>query len=107
MKAVLIFLKNAIFNRYVLALAAFAVWMAFFDKNDFFTQQARKAELEALNEKIGYYRQQIAATQQELQALQNDPGTLERYAREKYFMKRPNEDIYVLPDSTAALPAAK
>lgn len=98
----LLFLKNAIFNRYMLALAAFLVWMAFFDKNDFLTQRQRTAELEALNEKIEYYRQQISSSQQELQALQNDPGTLERYAREKYFMKRPNEDIYVLPDSATA-----
>lgn len=107
MKAVLLFVKNAIFNRYVVALAAFLVWMAFFDKNDFFTQQLRRAELETLNEKIEYYRQQISTSQQELQALQNDPGTLERYAREKYFMKRPNEDIYVLPDSTTVPVPAK
>ncbi len=107
MKGVFLFLKNAIFNRYVLALAAFLVWMAFFDKNDFFTQRQRAAELDALNEKIEYYRQQISTSQQELQALQNDPGTLERYAREKYFMKRPNEDIYVLPDGAAAPAPAK
>lgn len=95
-------LRKLLFNRYVLALAAFCTWVLFFDKNDFFTQRQRHAELEELNQKIAYYQQQIAQTQQELRALDNDPSTLEKYAREKYFMKRPNEDIYVLQPQAPA-----
>jgi cell division protein FtsB len=94
----LVILRKIITNRYLLALAAFGVWILFFDKNDYFTQRQRALELQELNGKIAYYQQQIEATRKELQALQNDPFTLEKYAREKYYMKRANEDVYlVLP----------
>lgn len=89
-------LRKIITNRYLLASAAFGVWMLFFDKNDYFTQRQRAQELQELNDKISYYQQQIDATRQELQALQNDPFTLEKYAREKYYMKRANEEIFVV-----------
>lgn len=97
MKA-LILIKNIITNRYLLAIAGFCVWMLFFDRNNYFVQQERKAELQELNDKIEYYQQQIAASQKELQSLQNDPSTLEKYARERYYMKRSNEDIFIIED---------
>jgi cell division protein DivIC len=102
--SLLSFVKKAIFNRYLLALAAFVVWMLFFDKNDFFIQMQRYQELKELNEKIDYYKSQITYTQAEIKALENDPGTLEKYAREKYFMKRSNEEIFVVAPQTAPLP---
>lgn len=93
----LVILRKIITNRYLLSLAGFSVWILFFDKNDFFTQRQRAAELEELNTKISYYKEQIEATRQELNALQNDPFTLEKYAREKYYMKRANEEVFVVP----------
>lgn len=95
----LILLRKILTNRYLLASAAFGVWMLFFDKNDYFTQRQRAQELQELNDKISYYEQQIDATRHELQALQNDPFTLEKYAREKYYMKRANEEIFVVAPS--------
>jgi len=95
----LITLRKMLTNRYLLAAAAFGVWMLFFDKNDYFTQRQRAKELQELNDKISYYQQQIAATRQELLALQNDPFTLEKYAREKYYMKRANEEVFVVTPS--------
>ena len=81
-------------NKYVIAVAVFAVWMIFFDARDIPTRMARSKELKGLNTKINYYRQQIEATQAELKNLQSDPATLEKYAREKYLMKRDNEEIF-------------
>lgn len=92
----LILLRKILTNRYLLASAAFGIWMLFFDKNDYFTQRQRALELKELNDKISYYQQQIEVTRQELQALQNDPFTLEKYAREKYYMKRANEEVFVV-----------
>ncbi len=95
----LITLRKIIFNRYLLALVGFGVWVIFFDRNDYFTQKERHNELQQLNAKIEYYHTQIASTRKELKALQNDPATLEQYAREKYYMKRSNEDIFVVEES--------
>ncbi|MES2645742.1 MAG: septum formation initiator family protein [Bacteroidota bacterium] len=87
-------------NRYLLAISAFAVWVAFFDESNLFVQRQRTRELNELNKKIEYYKSQVADTKQELNDLQNDPVMLEKYAREKYFMKRDNEDVYII-DSPA------
>ena len=83
-------------NRYWLAIAAFAVWIIFFDESNLFVQRQRTRELNELNKKIVYYKGQVAQTRQELKDLQNDPAILEKYAREKYFMKRDNEEVFVV-----------
>ena len=83
-------------NRYWLAIAAFAVWIIFFDESNLFVQRQRTRELNELNKKIEYYKGQVAQTRQELKDLQNDPAILEKYAREKYFMKRDNEEVFVI-----------
>ena len=83
-------------NRYWLAIAAFAVWIIFFDESNLFVQRQRTRELNELNKKIEYSKGQVAQTRQELKDLQNDPAILEKYAREKYFMKRDNEEVFVV-----------
>jgi cell division protein DivIC len=93
-------------NRYLLATAAFVVWVVFFDESNFFIQRQRQGELNELNKKIEYYKSQVASTKQELSNLQNDPVMLEKYAREKYYMKRANEDVFVF-DSSNTVPIIK
>ena len=89
-------LINIIKNKYLLALMGFAVWLLFFDKNDLLSQLNRKKELKGLLTKVSYYREQINIVHSELKNLQNNPSTLEKYAREKYFMKRDNEDVFII-----------
>ena len=89
-------------NKYLIALGVFTVIMFFFDKNDVFTQSARKSQLRDLQESRQYYTERIATEQKELEELKSNPGTLEKYAREKYLMKRDNEDLFIIPDGQAA-----
>ena len=89
-------------NKYLIALGVFAVIMLFFDKNDVFTQSARKSQLRDLQESRQYYTERIATERKELEELKSNPGTLEKYAREKYLMKRDNEDLFIIPDGPAA-----
>jgi cell division protein FtsB len=81
---------------YLLAIGGFVVWMLFFDEKDVFTQQKRAAELQKLEEKMGYYEEQIAETRKSIDLLDKDPMMLEKFAREKYFMKRPNEEVFII-----------
>lgn len=83
-------------NKYLLAGVAFAVWMIFFDRNDFFTQYDRLQELKALEKSKTYYSGQIAKERQSLEELRNNPAAIEKYAREQYGMKRDNEDVFVV-----------
>lgn len=86
-------------NKYLIAFGVFAAIMLFFDKNDLFTQSARARQLRELQESKQYYTDQINAEREELQQLRSNPATLERYAREKYLMKRDNEDLFIVPEN--------
>ncbi len=86
-------------NKYLLTGVGFTVWILFFDARDFITSHFReKAELQKLEKSKKYYEQQIANTRQELDQLKNNPALLEKYAREKYLMKRDNEDLFLIHD---------
>ncbi|MBI1343911.1 MAG: septum formation initiator family protein [Terrimonas sp.] len=85
-------------NKYFIAFIVFGATLLFFDKNDLFTQRARSRELRTLEKSKLYYESQIAAQKKELDQLKNDPATLEKLAREKYLMKKDNEDVYIIPE---------
>ncbi|MBS1620854.1 MAG: septum formation initiator family protein [Bacteroidetes bacterium] len=85
-------------NKYLVSFSVFTAVLLFFDKNDLFTQWGRHQELKELQQSKEYYKSQIAIEQKELEDLKNDPATLEKYAREKYLMKRDNEDLFLIPE---------
>lgn len=81
---------------YLLALGGFVTWMLFFDEKDVFTQHKRTKELEDIHEKIEYFKAEISTTRTQIEQLDNDPFMLEKFAREKYRMKRDDEDVFVI-----------
>lgn len=88
-------------NKLLLAGIFFIVWMLFIDQRDYFQQKERRDELHKLEQKKAYYQQEIDKTRKELGDLQNSPAALEKYARERYLMKKEGEDIYIFEDSAA------
>jgi len=88
-------------NKYLLAIVFFAVWMCFFDQRDIFNTLEQKQKLKALEAKKHYYQAEIEKAKQDLDNLQNSPAALEKFAREKYLMKKEGEDIYIIEDSSA------
>jgi len=87
-------------NKYVLTALGFTVWILFFDARDFITSHFReKGELRKLEASKKYYEQQITTTRQELDQLKTNPALLERYAREKYRMKKDNEDLFLIREA--------
>ena len=73
-----------------------AVWVLFFDDMDYFTQRERLSELNKLNQKKAYYLKEIETAKQELADIKNSDEALEKFAREKYLMKKNGEDIYII-----------
>ncbi|QLH44421.1 MAG: hypothetical protein HWD58_01595 [Bacteroidota bacterium] len=55
----------------------------------------QKKELQEMNEKIRYMQEEVHWMENEKKAILTDSSVMERYAREKYFMKTPNEEVYV------------
>jgi len=86
-------------NKYVLTAIGFTVWILFFDSRDFINSHFReKEELNKLEQSKKYYEGQIATTKRELEQLRSNPALLEKYAREKYLMKRDNEDLFLVKE---------
>ena len=83
-------------NKFLLASTAFVVWMLFFDRNDVFTQMQRKSELNELKESKTYFEKQITENKKFSKDLQFNASAIEKYAREKYLMKRDNEDLFII-----------
>ena len=83
-------------NKFVLATVSFAVWLLFFDRNDVFTQIQRKSELDELKQSKQYFEKQIAENRNLSKDLQFNASAIEKYARERYLMKRENEDLFII-----------
>ena len=97
MKKIIAVLKN----KYLLTIVALAVWVLFFDKNDLRTQIELRKQVKQLQEERNYYAREIAGITSDIRELTTNPKTLEKFAREKYLMKRDNEDIFVIVTDTA------
>ena len=85
-------------NKYFLAVAGFAVWMMFFDKNDMISQYEYRSQVNKLQQEKDFYTKEITAIQKDLKELDSNLNTVEKFAREKYFMKKDNEDVFVIVD---------
>ncbi len=83
-------------NKYVIASLAFIVWMLFFDRNDLSSQYQYQSQLKELQQEKEFYTKEIEKVQNDLNDLTSDPKKLQKFAREKYFMKKENEDVYVI-----------
>lgn len=82
-------------NRYVLVLLFFTVWMLFLDNYSYLEHRLLNKEIDELEDNKKYYQDEIRKDNENIKKLKN-PGQVEKYAREKYYMKRDNEDIYII-----------
>ncbi|HEX2609011.1 MAG TPA: septum formation initiator family protein [Flavisolibacter sp.] len=84
------------YNKYFITFTAFVVWMLFFDSRDMISQRERSRELEALQKSKAWFTSEIAKERKSLEELKSNPAAIEKYAREKYLMKRDNEDLFIV-----------
>ena len=85
-----------IYNKYFIASFFFAVWMLFFDRNDFFTQTERKNELKQIEASKEYFAQKTAESKKFSLDMRSNADAVEKYVREKFLMKRDNEDLFLV-----------
>src|SRR5690606_6633142 len=83
-------------NRYVLTVFVFSVWMLFFDRNDIVSAIKLRIQLSELRDQQEYYKKELQSTVQLQKAIFEDSENLEKFAREKFYMKKPNEVLYVI-----------
>jgi len=83
-------------NFYFITGMLFLFWMLFLDSNDLYTQYRLRSQLKNLNQEKEYYLKKIDEVQLEREQLLTDTEALEKFAREKYLMKKETEDLFVI-----------
>ena len=82
-------------NRYVIVSVFFIVWMLFLDNTSYMEHRVLNKQLNELEDNKKYYQDEIKKDEEDIKLL-NNPDQIEKYAREKYYMKRDSEDIYII-----------
>ena len=90
---------NIVLNKYLIASVAFIVWLLFFDSNNVMMQQDLKTRLQELQQEKRFYLDEIRRDSTLIHQLQTDTTALEKFAREKYLMKKEGEDIFLVIDT--------
>ena len=83
-------------NKYLLTVIGLSIWVIFFDRNDLKTELELRREVMQLEEERNYFAREIHSITSDIKELYTNPKTLEKFAREKYLMKRDNEEIFVI-----------
>jgi len=92
-------LLKLIKSTYGIIIILFIIWMIFFDSNSLIIHNELNNDINELDNQKSYYEKEIAKDNIELQLTQSDSG-LEKYAREKLFMKKDNEEIFLIEYDT-------
>jgi len=83
-------------NKYILTIVIFVVWLLLFDSNNLVTRYKEMRELHKLKTDREYYVNKIETDRKKLHELKTDNHNLEKFAREQYRMKKPDEDLYII-----------
>ena len=95
------FVKVYILNKYTITLVAFLAWMIFFDNTSFLVVNELNGDIVKYEHQLAYYKAEYEKNDAFYKKLMNNKDEKEKYARENYFMKKPNEEIFILvADST-------
>jgi cell division protein DivIC len=85
-------------NKYIVTILAFVVWMAFFDPKDMGLIISRSNKLNELKASEKHLKNEIDETKKELSLLKTNAGSIEKYARENFYMKKDNEELFIIKE---------
>lgn len=95
------FLRKYVINKYVITITCFLVWMVFFDDTSFLVVNELNSDIKKYENQLNFYKKEYDKNDAFYKKLMNNKTEKEKYARENYFMKKPNEEIFILVvDST-------
>ncbi len=83
-------------NKYVVTLAGFVIWLTFFSQYNLMDRFGMMRNMRQLKQEKVYYIEQIRQDSTRLHQLTTNNANLEKFAREQYYMKKPNEDIFIV-----------
>lgn len=86
-------------HKYMITIGIFVCIIGFLDENSLYRRLKYEREISQLKKEIEKYKAEYEESTEKLNELQTNPETIEQIAREKYLMKKPNEDIYVFEET--------
>jgi len=89
-------LKRLLKNKYFITIVIFIIWLIFFDQNNLLQYLKFKKQYKKLLEDKKYYIKKIKEDSEKIYELQTDAKTIEKFARENFYMKKPDEDLFVI-----------
>ena len=89
-------IPNYLKNKYLIAIVLFIVWITFFDNFNLIKQSKIKKNIKQLEKNKKFYIEEITKDSSEYYDLLNDAEKREKFAREKFLMKKEDEDVYII-----------
>lgn len=83
-------------NKYSITILLFLGWMVFFDSTSFLVINEMNGEINKYEKQLTYYKEEYQKNDAFYKKLMNNKSEKEKFARENYFMKKPNEEIFIL-----------
>lgn len=85
-------------NFYVVTGLCFLVWMTFLDSNDLISRLNLSSKLNTLEDEKAYYQEKITEVEKDRKELMTNRELLEKFAREKYLMRKETEDVFIIQE---------
>ncbi|ACU07405.1 hypothetical protein FIC_00954 [Flavobacteriaceae bacterium 3519-10] len=100
-------MRKYMLNKYAITIALFLCWMVFFDSTSFLVINEMNGEIKKYEKQLAYYKEEYKKNDDFFRKLMNDKQEKEKFARENYFMKKPNEEIFILVVDSSNLKKAE
>jgi cell division protein FtsB len=98
------FIRKWILNKYTVTVLIFFAWMVFFDNTSFLVINDLNNEINKYEEQLTYYRTEYQKNDNYYKKLMTNKEERQKFARENYFMKKPNEEIFIIVADSAKAP---
>jgi cell division protein DivIC len=83
-------------NKYILTIAIFFAWLLLIDPNNLISRVKDMSDLHNLRKEKEYFEKKVEVDKKKIKELKTDNNNLEKFAREQYLMKKPDEDLFIV-----------
>ena len=97
------FAQKYLLNKYFITIFLFLIWMIFFDSTSWLVIKDLNQEIDKCEEQLAYYKTEYQKNDAFYKKLMNNKSEKEKFARENYFMKKKNEEIFILVVDSSAI----
>lgn len=85
-------------NKYLIVAVLFVVWMLFFDQNSFLIHRELDEQIKELKHDKKSFAEKLKNENAKIQEMKSDSNEIERVAREKHFLKKEGEDVFIVEE---------